>query len=73
MASAANILLMKNLNLSVSELYKSEKFEVKNLYGFCSKTDLVMANIVRVWISAHFKNHNVVSVPAEETMNKINT
>lgn len=32
-----------------------------------------MANIVRVWISAHFKNHNVVSVPAEETMNKINT
>lgn len=32
-----------------------------------------MVYIVRVWTFAHFKKHNAVSVPTEETMKKINT
>lgn len=39
--------------------------KVKNLHAFV-QTDSAVANIVRVWIFAHFRNHNAISVPTAE-------
>lgn len=67
------MLLNKNGTFCKYPIDKNFKFHCnktgticEKLNCLCSKTNSAVVNIVRVWVFAHFKNHNAVSVPAEE-------